>query len=160
MEWRECLRLTVHGHLLGKVCIAKGGIQAVVLFGKWEAPEDKRQSISVIPLSMMQLYVQELSVLLLGYLLVALRLWLWGSPFPFRPFTAETFVGKEYMGSVTQVKAWSHSSPWGSLVLPVVFLQQTSVSAVLTSGWHPGAGIRPSKTRNPVKVIKKGKRYL
>lgn len=75
MDWRGCLHLTVHGHLLGKACIAKGRVQAVGLFGKWEAPEDKkRQSISVIPLSMMQLYVQELSALLLAYLLVALRL--------------------------------------------------------------------------------------
>lgn len=41
------------------------------------------------------------------------------------------------MGSVIQVKAWSHSSPWDPLVPPVVCLQQTSVSAVLTSGLIP-----------------------
>lgn len=63
----------------------------------------KGKFISVIPLSMMQLYLQELSALLLAYLPVALRLW--GSPFPCSSFLSETFVGKGYMGSVIQLKA-------------------------------------------------------
>lgn len=56
-------------------CKTRGRAQADGLFGEWEEPEGKkRQSISLIPFSMMQLYLQELSALLLAHLLVALRL--------------------------------------------------------------------------------------